>query len=233
MPPPWTSFFCSVYPDGHPDQWVHVAITTVPLRWVGAVLLNIAGVPRASAVSGLFPTPPLGWLFLAFVLHVLASFRSTLGNWVVRASSAPILTAEFAVHRTKASPWYSPSLSLLCRSVVRVCFATSCGPVYLRRWRSPSSILCLSGRAQQGFGQEPQRLFQRASVLLEAGFAIHCIGSCSLGIWPNRFLPYSSRLACKCRKIEEWSLSTGSPYFLRIHVRLSLFHDVFDLPLFL
>ena len=124
-------------------------------------------------------------------------------------------------------------LSLLCRSVVRVCFATSCGPVYLRRWRSPSSILRLSGRAQQGFGQEPQRRFQRASVLLEAGFAIHCIGSCSLGIWLNRFLPYSSRLACKCRKIEEWSLSTGSPYFLRIHVRLSLSHDVFDLPLFL
>ena len=40
------------------------------------------------------------------------------------------------------------------------------------------------------------------------------------GMWPNRFLPYfpSSRLARKCRKIEEWSLSTGSRFFF-VHPR--------------
>ena len=44
MLPVWKSFFafakkvpCSVYPGGNPDKWVYVAITTVPMGWVGAV----------------------------------------------------------------------------------------------------------------------------------------------------------------------------------------------------
>ena len=87
MPPPWTSFFCSVYPDGDPYQWVHVAITTVPLRWVGAVLLNIAGVPRASAVSGLFPTPPLGWVKRSGQRHAVG--YSSLSSCMLWRASAP------------------------------------------------------------------------------------------------------------------------------------------------
>ena len=40
----WKSFFafaekvpCTVYPGGDPNKWVDVAITTVPMVWVGAV----------------------------------------------------------------------------------------------------------------------------------------------------------------------------------------------------
>ena len=57
-----------MYPGGDTKKWVYVAITTVPMGWVGAVdliqhfarrlVFNIAEVPRASEVSsaGLF-----GW----------------------------------------------------------------------------------------------------------------------------------------------------------------------------
>ena len=65
------------------------------------------------------------------------------GKLVVRASSAPILSAESAVHGTTASPWCSPFCpSCVSLSVVRVCLATWCGPVYFRSWRSPSSVHC-------------------------------------------------------------------------------------------
>ena len=65
-------------------------------------------------------------------------------------------------------------LSLLCvsLSVVRVSLATQCGPVYLRSWRSPSSVLCLSGRAQQGFRQEPKR---RGSTVAWPCSEFHCV----------------------------------------------------------
>ena len=70
MPPVWKSFYCAVYPGGDPNKWVYVAITTVPMGWVGAVdfiqhiarrlVFNIAGVTRASEVSsaGSFPSHP-------------------------------------------------------------------------------------------------------------------------------------------------------------------------------
>ena len=147
-----------------------------------------------------------------FLLHA--------GKQVVKASSAPILSAESAVHGTKASPWCSQFLSLVCvsLSVVRVCLATWCGPVYLRSWRCPSSVLCLLGRAQQGFRQEPK---SRGSTVAEpTGFffvSLPHVLHASVGCLENGVSPQAPRTFCASTCICA-SSARG---------------DFFDLPLFL
>ena len=42
---------CSVYPTGDPNQWVHMATTTVSLEWVGAVVFVYILVPRLRSAS--------------------------------------------------------------------------------------------------------------------------------------------------------------------------------------
>ena len=96
MPPVWKSFFafakkvpCSVFPGGDPQKWVNVAITTVPVGWVGAVdliqhiarrlVFNITRVPRASEVSSAGSVPS----------HLPYSLVCMDGLDVVSSSNAP------------------------------------------------------------------------------------------------------------------------------------------------
>ena len=112
MPPVWKSFFafakkvpCSVCPGGDPNKWAHVAITTVPMGWVGAVDL-IQHIARR-------PTAWFAWIARMWLVRqtLQPTLRPRLSNRfrpacdrlklplhagkrVVRASSAPILGAE-------------------------------------------------------------------------------------------------------------------------------------------
>ena len=170
-----------------------------------------------SVVETFRPTTRSRFLF-AFVLHVLASsFRSTLRNgW----SGVLCTHSERGVCRARVK---GQSLvftilgpRLLC-VIVRACVLSLV----------PFTVLCSlsfekgTARLQTGTLKAwiHRSLLSHAATFnaLECswrGVAIHCIASCSLG-WPNKFLPYvpPSRVACKCRKIEEWNLSTGSTVF--------------------
>ena len=126
------------------------------------LVFNIAGVPRASEVSsaGSFPSHPPYSLVCMDGLDVVSSsnapangtpsfinrFRLACdrlklplhaGKRVVRASSAPTLGAEL-----------DGAHGILRHARVRACLATLCGPVYIRSWLSPSSILYLPGSVQ-------------------------------------------------------------------------------------
>ena len=115
-------------------------------------------------------------------------------------------------------------------SVVRVCLATSCGPVYLCGWRSPFSVPCLSGRAQQGFQTGIRMAWIHCSLLrhvansnaLECSWR-RCLRSIAsllvhseLGPTGSSLFP-ASDLACKCRRLKN-GVSHRVPVFF-VHLR--------------
>ena len=188
-------------------------------RWSSCSILP--GVPRALAVSsaGSFPLYPLHSLVCINGLDVVGSSNIPANDTpsfiphnrlacvglelllhgrerVVRASSAPILSAELLVHGTKSSPCCSPSCpSCVCRSQwsasAGLCtFASGARRPLFSVFRGMHSKV--SDRNPKGMDPvaEPCSEFHCALVLLEAGFAIHCIASCS-GFGPTGFFPIS------------------------------------------
>ena len=140
---------CSVHTDGDPNEWVSCDYHRCPMAVVliqhiaRCLVLNIAGPACLDRVFPLHPLHSLIWmngldvvgssnvpdnhtpsLFLAFVLHVMASsFCSTLGNWwsgrplhPVSARSQPctgqrpVLGVHHFVPRVCRSQWSASAL---------------------------------------------------------------------------------------------------------------------------
>ena len=117
----WPEIPCSVYPDGDTNQWVCVAFTTVPLEWVGAVVVinilpdvwcsNIAGVPRGSAVSSAGSFHPLHSLVCMNGLDVVG-YSNVLANDT--PSVIPRFQSCMYCSRASSPRWEMGGQDVLC-----------------------------------------------------------------------------------------------------------------------